>query len=219
MGIGQKDMINSLSNLLNWLEQENSWGTNKGELRFITGRIGEVYTAIMTNGQMAEATNQKGYDVVSEKNEKISVKTTTCWRGTHHFKFNKNTLENIDRVVLVYVDVEEGDVKIIYDESLEKAKTLMRNSDSTISMSKIISQKQCQTKKPSILNSATYNDYKINRLESGTIELFIKETPKVPVKPILREIAKEIGVDINNSNSNAKNTRILGWDIIKQLNA
>lgn len=40
MIITPKDMIHSLSKLLDWLEQESNWGTNKGELRFITGRIG-----------------------------------------------------------------------------------------------------------------------------------------------------------------------------------
>lgn len=43
-------MINSLSHLLDWLEREKNWGTNRGELKFITGRIGELYAAIMTNG-------------------------------------------------------------------------------------------------------------------------------------------------------------------------
>lgn len=58
MGLTPKDMISSLSKLLDWLEQESNWGTNNGEFRFITGRIGEIYTAIMTNGSMAIETNQ-----------------------------------------------------------------------------------------------------------------------------------------------------------------
>ncbi|MDT2831485.1 hypothetical protein P7H62_10935 [Vagococcus carniphilus] len=37
------------------------------------------------------------------------------------------------------------------------------------------------------------------------------------VKPVLKEIAKEIGVDINNGNGNSKTTRALGNDIIGQL--
>lgn len=221
MGISQKDLIHSLSNLLNWLEQENSWGTNKGELRFITGRLGELYVAIMTNGQMAEATNQAGYDVVSEENERISVKTTTNWIGTHNFTFNKNTLAKVDRITLVYVDVEEVSLKIIFDEPKEKAVSLMVDADNgskySFAMSKIITKQNELMKSPTIIAFAKYKDYTINRLESGTIELLQSDIVIKPVKPILRKIAKEIGVDINNSTSNPKNTRVLGWDIIKQL--
>ena len=217
MGISQKDMINSLSNLLNWLEQENNWGTNNGELKFLTGRIGEIYVAIMTNGLMAEMTNQRGYDVVSEDGEKISVKATTCMKGTHKFSFNKNTLNEVDRVVLVYVNVEEVSITIIYDELKDEAEKLMNDSGS-ISMSKILNKQKSNIRNMSILNSVNYKNYKIIRLENGEIQVFEKGVEITPTKPILRLIAKEIGVDVNNSNSNKKNTRVLGWDIIKQLN-
>lgn len=221
MGISQKDMINSLSNLLNWLEQENSWGTNKGELKFITSRIGELYVAIMTNGLMANKTNQEGYDVVSEDNERISVKATTTWRGSHQFKFNRNTLSEVDRVVLVYINVEDVTVKIIYDELKEDAEILMVDADQgkngAISMSKIISKKKKAKKVPVVKNTIKFDNYVINRLESGQIQLLKNNTEQVPVKPILKKIAKDIGVDINNSNSNLKDTRALGWDIMKQL--
>lgn len=43
------------------------------ELRPLTGRIGELYVAMITRGQMALATNQKGGDVVSALGERISV--------------------------------------------------------------------------------------------------------------------------------------------------
>lgn len=216
MGISQKDMINSLSNLLNWLEQENNWGTNNGELKFLTGRIGEIYVAIMTNGLMAEKTNQNGYDVVSESGEKISVKATTCMKGTHNFRFNKNTLNEVDRIVLVYVNVEEVSVTIIYNELKSDAEKLMNNSG-RISMSKVINRQKTIIKNLKILDSVNYKNYRIIRLENGKIQVFDKGVEINPTKPILKIIAKKIGVDINNSNSSMKNTRVLGWDIIKQL--
>lgn len=62
-----------------------------------------------------------------------------------------------------------------------------------------------------------YRSYTIQKLESGTIRV-IHEGNEVPaVKPVLREIAKEIGVDINNGNGNLKTTRVLGNDIIRQF--
>jgi hypothetical protein len=35
------------------------------ELRHLTGRIEELYVAMMTLGQLADSVNQRGYDVVS----------------------------------------------------------------------------------------------------------------------------------------------------------
>lgn len=220
MSITQKDMIHSLSKLLDWLEQESNWGTNAGELRFITGRIGELYTAIMTNGQMATETNQEGYDVVSESGERISVKATTRDSGSHQFRFNSNTLSKVDRIVLVYVNVEDLEVQIIYDASIEEARKLMRDTsdgrDKSISQSKVLKNSKIE-KRSIVMQEEEYKNYTVQKLESGTIRV-THEGNEVPVvKPILREIAKEIGVDINNGNGNLKTTRVLGNDVIRQL--
>ena len=221
MTINQKDMIHSLSKLLDWLEQESNWGTNRGELRFITGRIGELYTAIMTNGQMATETNQEGYDVVAESGEHISVKATTRISGNHHFRFNTNTLNKVDRIVLVYVNVEDLEIQIIYDALIDEAKQLMRDAndgrDQIISQSKILKKLSPKVGRVVIAKEITYKDYLIQKLESGTIKVSEKGVELPVVKPVLREIAKEIGVDINNGNGNLKTTRALGNDVIRQL--
>ena len=57
-----------------WFEKERAWGVPPQELRHLCGRIGELYAAMITNGQMANNINQKGYDVVSGIGESISVK-------------------------------------------------------------------------------------------------------------------------------------------------
>jgi hypothetical protein len=67
------------------------------------------------------------------------------------------------------------------------------------------------------MQETEYKNYTVQKLESGTIRV-IHEGNEVPiVKPVLREIAKEIGVDINNGNGNLKTTRVLGNDVIRQL--
>ncbi|MGX4685850.1 DUF6998 domain-containing protein [Vagococcus sp. JNUCC 83] len=220
MSITQKDMIHSLSKLLDWLEQESNGGTNAGELRFITGRIGELYTAIMTNGQMATETNQEGYDVVSESGERISVKATTRKSGSHQFRFNSKTLTKVDRIVLVYVNVEDLEVQIIYDGLINEAKKLMIDTkdgrDKSISQSKVLKNSTIEIRSI-VMQETEYKNYTVQKLESGTIRV-IREGNEVPiVKPVLREIAKEIGVDINNGNGNLKTTRVLGNDVIRQL--
>jgi len=85
MAINQFQLIMSLSEALQWLEKESKWGVKPTELRQLVGRIGELYTAILKNGQMALKTNQNGYDVVSELSEKISVKTTAIKSNYGHF--------------------------------------------------------------------------------------------------------------------------------------
>lgn len=221
MSITQKDMIHSLSKLLDWLEQESNWATNSGELRFITGRIGELYTAIMTNGQLATETNQEGYDVVSESGERISVKATTRNNGSHQFRFNINTLDKVDRIVLVYVNVEDLEVQIVYDGSIAEAKGLMRDIDDskvrTISQSKVLKKVKNKQIRVEVISEVHYKDWLIQKLESGSIRVIRNGEEQSVVKPILREIAKEIGVDINNGNGNLKTTRALGNDVIRQL--
>src|SRR6218665_3050245 len=61
----QVQIIQSLAEALSWFEKEISWGVSLGELRHLTGRIGELYAAMITRGQMTLDTNQRGYDVVS----------------------------------------------------------------------------------------------------------------------------------------------------------
>ncbi|TWI90602.1 hypothetical protein IQ03_04954, partial [Gemmobacter caeni] len=75
--LSQTQIIRSLGQALEWFEKEIGWGVSPGELNHLTGRIGELYAAMVTRGQMALATNQRGYDVVSGDGDYISVKTVT----------------------------------------------------------------------------------------------------------------------------------------------
>ena len=65
MALSQFDIIKSLGESIEWFEKELSWGMPIAELRHLTGRIGELYVAMMTLGQLADSVNQRGYDVVS----------------------------------------------------------------------------------------------------------------------------------------------------------
>jgi len=65
------------------------------------------------------------------------------------------------------------------------------------------------------------NRYRIERDEDGTISIWNIDTePAVlikPARPVLHDIAKNIGVDISNKNGNDKNTRQLGEHVINKL--
>jgi len=69
-------VIQSLGEAISWFERELNWGVPATELRHLSGHIGKLYAALITNGQMATSVNQHGYDVVSADGERISVKTT-----------------------------------------------------------------------------------------------------------------------------------------------
>ena len=66
MAMTQMQIIQSLGEAMLWLERELTWEVPISELRHLNGRIGELYVALITNGQMATNVNQEGYDVISQ---------------------------------------------------------------------------------------------------------------------------------------------------------
>jgi hypothetical protein len=107
MPLTQIQIIRSLGEAMSWFERELEWGVPATELRHLTGRIGELYAALITNGQMVPEVNQRGYDVVSENGERVSVKTTAVIGTSGHIAFNPNTLNVVDRVIVLRINTEE----------------------------------------------------------------------------------------------------------------
>ncbi len=223
MALTQMQIIQSLGDAMNWLEREISWGAEPAELRHLMGRIGELYVAMFTNGNLAEHVNEKGYDVVTKENERISVKTTTRSTGNGHVAFNPNTLQYVDRIVILRFNQEEMELVILLDESIEIARELMtsRRPDGklAIPMSKLIKTqaKIRDDEELIVLKVATFKGYTIQELESGSIEVIADGKKVDVVRPVLREIAEAIGVALFNSNGNPYNTRQLGTLLIKNL--
>ncbi|WP_315762592.1 DUF6998 domain-containing protein [Sphingomonas sp. Y38-1Y] len=107
--LSQVQIIRSLGEALAWFEKELAWGVQPAQLGHLTGRIGELYAAMITRGQMALSTNQHGYDVVSAENERISVKTVTT---SNQVSFRKSTHQHVDRVIVLRLNVEENEASI-----------------------------------------------------------------------------------------------------------
>lgn len=217
----QVQIIQSLAEALSWFEKEISWGVSPGELNHLTGRLGELYAAMITRGQMALDTNQRGYDVVSASNERISVKTVTT---STHVSFNQNTFHHVDRLMVlrVNVDDEKGvSVEELLDIPVEEARQRMRSQGS-----KLIypitraGREERPIEDLEIVARATYADFEIVQYESGSIRIRRNGAIQpVVVKELLRPIATEVGVDLFNSKGGFKNTQQLGADIIRALNA
>jgi hypothetical protein len=223
LALTQMQIIQSLGEAMSWLERELSWGANPAELTHLMGRIGELYVAMYTNGNMADNVNEKGYDVVTKDNERISVKTTSMSSGHGHVSFNPKTLQYVDRVIILRFNADEMELEILLDKSIEEARTLMTASSSgklSIALSKIYkpNTKVRNDSEIAVIKHAVYRNYEVKELESGTIEVYENGEKQSVVKPVLREIAGEISVPLFNSKGNPFNTRQLGTLIIKNLN-
>lgn len=228
--LSQTQIIRSLGQALEWFEKEISWGVSPGELKHLTGRIGELYAAMVTRGQMALATNQRGYDVVSLDGEYISVKTIT---SSNHVKFRASTFDIVHRVMILRLVVDEDTVSIeeLVDCPAEEIKKLGAGSDGTYTYpiaatgisagnpgnSGPSSRSVREIQNLKATGSAMFETHRVVQYENGTILVETNGVVEPVAKPILRKIAKQIGVDILNSAGNAKNTRSLGADIIKVL--
>ncbi|MDP5309043.1 DUF6998 domain-containing protein [Paracoccus spongiarum] len=217
MSLSQIQIIRSLGEALQWLERELSWGTPLGELNHLTGRIGELYAAMITRGQMAGAVNQQGYDVVSADGERIQVKTIT---SSGHVSFRKSTIGQADRVMILKLELDEDEPSIIELLDAPIADLIPRLRDSGTKLSYNISRRSGPAPDLSRLKRvsvALWRDIRVAQLENGSILVEREDLPVAPAKPVLREIARDIGVDILSGSGRPKNTRALGSDIIKAL--
>lgn len=230
--LSQTQIIRSLGQALEWFEKEIGWGVPPGELGHLTGRIGELYAAMVTRGQMALATNQRGYDVVSLEGDYISVKTVT---SSNHVRFRASTFEIVQRVIILRLVVEDDAVSIeeILDCPAEEIRKRGVNGDGTYTVP--ISGWRAEESTEQALNtgrqrlsvpelkrlketgSASFKSHRIVQYENGSILVETDGMVQEVAKPILRDIAKQVGVDILNGSGNMKNTRSLGADIIKIL--
>ena len=237
MALSQFDIIKSLGESIAWFEKELSWGMPIAELRHLTGRIGELYVAMMTLGQLADSVNQKGYDVVSSNGQRISVKTVTT---ANHVNFNPKTIGLVDRVIVLRINPSDLCIEVIYDLDIEQfqvksreydGKYILGISNKNISDNSALDigfnvpiEAKIQPREETdnnhellIINIISYNGYEIKQYENAKIEVY-KDAEKQPsAKEILRKMAFSLNVPIDNSAGNQKNTQQLGDHVIKAI--
>lgn len=219
MALTQMQLIQSLGEALAWFEREMNWGVPPTELRHLCGRIGELYVAMITNGQMAMEVNQRGYDVVSAIGERISVKTTAQNGYEGHVSFNSRTLEVVDRVIVLRINTDEMQVEILLDQSAAEVRSLLSGAEGgklVLPLRRLIKKAASGTDVKAV-NEVTYKGHVIKELETGSIEVSLDGVLQVPAKPVLREMAMSLNIGLLNSNGNPLNTRQLGTQIIKSV--
>lgn len=217
MALTQMQLIQSLGEAMAWFERELNWGVPEQELRHLSGRIGELYAAVISNGQMAMSVNQRGYDVVSSTGERISVKTVT---SSKYVTLNENTLNHVDRLMIFRINTEEMQVETLFDapiaEAINYASKTAEQTKYTISVN-CLQNKEKPNRDMVKVQSVSVNDYLITELENGSIEIYRDNQSITPVKPILRELATEANISLLNGNGNPYNTRQLGSLLIKRF--
>ncbi|MDR9828200.1 hypothetical protein RCJ22_21640 [Vibrio sp. FNV 38] len=220
MALTQMQIIQSLGEAMAWFERELHWGVPPTELRHLSGRIGELYAALITNGQMATEVNQEGYDVVGMDGERISVKTTARMGHSGHISFNPNTLDKVDRIIVLRINTEEMQIETLLNEPKSVACELMSQENAagkvTIALSKLLTAKKSCAEIPA-LKTAIFGSYDIVELENGTIQVFQYGEAVIPAKPILREAAQHFSINVLNGNGNPHNTRQLGSLVIRAI--
>ena len=217
MALNQMQTIQSLGNNLAMLQQEvETFGVSATETRHLVGRIGELYACVITNGQMAPNTNEKGYDVVSSNGDRISVKTTATTTTSGGALFNLKTLEYVDRIMIMRIN-EDLEIEVLLDTSTKEAKELMHNG--TIAYSKLLGtgRNNINLDKIPIVKEVEYGSYKIVEYENGSITVHEQGKMISPAKPVLRELAANLNLPIINGSGNQHNTRTLGSLVINAV--
>ena len=213
-------IIQSLGEAMSWFERELEWDVPPTELRHLSGRIGELYSALITNGQMATEVNQKGYDVVSSTGERISVKTTAQMGSAGAISFNPSTLDKVDRIMILRINTEEMQIETLLNEDVSEAKRLMTKQNASgkvsIALSKLLKPPK-ERKDIPIIKTVCIDKYTIQELENGTIEVLEKSKLVTPTKPTLRKLALKFNISLFNNNGNTLNTRQLGSLIMKVI--
>ena len=219
MALTQMQLIQSLGEAMTWFERELNWGVPPTELRHLCGRLGELYAALITNGQMATEVNQKGYDVVAASGERVSVKTTAMAGNGGHLSFNANSLQFVDRVIVLRVNTEEMQIETLLDAPLSETIELMTpeiDGRRLLPLGRLIKRIRPSRELKSI-KEATFDGTTIRELENGSIEVERFGQNFVPAKPVLRELALKFNIGLLNSSGNSINTRQLGSQVIKSI--
>jgi hypothetical protein len=102
----------------------NEFGCQPTEARHLIGRIGELYCARITRGQLARRVNQAGFDVVAENGRRISVKTTAQDIRQGFVTINRRTVDRADD--LMVLRYSEGILELLYHGEMSRATAVAR---------------------------------------------------------------------------------------------
>lgn len=214
MSLSQVQIIQSLGEALSWFEKELGWGVDPAELRHLTGRIGELYAAMITRGQMALEVNQRGYDVVTAEGRQVSVKTIT---SSNHVSFRKSTLHQAHDVMVLRINTSDAEASIeeLFRGTVEELTAAAKDVGSELQyVIRKAASEPVALAGLAITGSAEVGTRRVIQYENGSIMVETDGVREPVVKPVLRDVARELGINLVNGVGNVMNTRQLGAAII-----
>ncbi len=218
MASSQIEQIRSLDEAMQWFERELQWGVPVSELTHLVGRIGNLYVAVHSNGQLAVGHTQLGYDVVSVTGERYSVSAIAGTTISGEINFTRSRLERVDRVATVFFNTDEMDVQILLDSpvaDLEEYVTV-QGDKIILPIEQLIPVKKSRTE-ITVLREVKYKDYMLFELENGDIEIELYGEPVPNMRNALLKIAQAIGVPIQRGMGRVNNSRVVGTMVIDTI--
>jgi hypothetical protein len=123
-------------------------------------------------------------------------------------------------VIVLRINVDEGEASIeeLLDCSADEARANLSQRNGLLTYY----PKNSGTTRASLdalplERSIRLGDTELRKYENGSIGVFRNDEQISPAMPVLRELAKMVGVDVLNGAGNAKNTRTLGADIVEAM--
>ena len=157
--------------------------------------------------------------MVSADNERVSVKTVT---SSSHVSFKRSTHQHVDRVIVLRLNVEENEASIeeLLDCRVDRlSEHVVESANEYIYRVRGKNREVRSNADLAITSEASIDTKRIIQYESGTFTVEQEGEQLMPVLPVLRQIAAEIGVSLLNSAGGPRNTRQLGAEIIAALNS
>lgn len=212
MALSQMQLIKSLEETLRWFERERQWGVPPTELAHLVTRIGELFTAINCNGQIAMDPKQAGYDVVSSEGYRYSVSCVLTKKARGEINFTREVLEKVDRVAVLQFNVDEMEIVPLLDvavEELPEYVTVHEGGKLILPLNSLIKEPKSRSE-IAVLREVVYRDYLLRELETGYVEVALYGTPVDRIKPVIQKLAVELGVSLHNGMGSSKNIKMLG---------
>ena len=149
----------------------------------------------------------------------FALRQLTQQSPSTHRAFNPETFDQVDRVIVLRLVIEENEVSIdeLLDRSIAGVLAELRESNGRLVYSPGAQRQDRDLSELKVTSAGVHKNIRIHQLENRTILVERDGMPNNPAIPTLRSVAKDIGVDVLNANGNPKNTRTLGADILTVL--
>lgn len=219
MALTQLQLLESLQETLRWFERELQWGVPASELLHLVGRIGEIYTALYCGGQLAVNSKQMGYDVVCRYGTRYSVNCVAAKTIQGEINFTRDMLEQVDRVAVLFLDVEDLEVNMVLDcavEDLGEYITAQEGGKLILSLANLIPQRRDRSELVA-LRELLYKDYLLRELETGDVEIELYGNLVDHPRSYLKKLAVELGVSFHSGMGDVRSGRMLGIRVMDAI--